>query len=122
MTVGVYGLVAGIVKIDDLGLYWQKQSAKLLQMFGRLLLSFAPKLMKTLSIVGTIAMFTVGGGILAHGVHAITAKITAWSENLGALSWVANTSLEALLGVVAGAAVLALVSALRLVVPAKSAA
>ncbi len=122
MTVGVYGLVAGIVKIDDLGLHWQKQSAKLLQMFGRLLLSFAPKLMKTLSIVGTLAMFTVGGGILAHGVHAITAKFSEWSGNSGALSWIANTSLEALLGVVAGAAVLALLTAFRLVVPAKSAA
>jgi uncharacterized protein len=122
MTVGVYGLVAGIVKIDDLGLRWQKQSAKTMQMLGRLLLSFAPKLMKTLSIVGTLAMFTVGGGILAHGVHAITAKFAEWSANSGALSWIANTTLEALLGVMAGAAVVALLSVYRLIVPAKSAA
>ena len=68
MTVGVYGFVAMIVKIDDLGLYLTKQASSIKQTIGRGLLAFAPKLMKTLTIVGTIAMFLVGGGIITHAV------------------------------------------------------
>lgn len=72
MTVGVYGLVAGIVKLDDLGYHLLKDKASTLkQGIGRGLLAFAPWLMKALSIVGTAAMFLVGGGILLHGIpHA----------------------------------------------------
>lgn len=66
MTVGVYGLVAGIVKLDDLGLYWQRSGQVLLRKAGSAILAFAPWLMRTLSIVGTAAMFLVGGGILVH--------------------------------------------------------
>jgi predicted DNA repair protein MutK len=71
MTVGVYGLVAGIVKIDDLGLYLTrlpstKPDGGMLHAAGRLLLKAAPVLMKVLSVVGTAAMFLVGGGILLH--------------------------------------------------------
>jgi predicted DNA repair protein MutK len=71
MTVGVYGLVAGIVKIDDLGLYLtrlpsQQEKPGLLHALGRGLLVSAPVLMKVLSVVGTAAMFLVGGGILLH--------------------------------------------------------
>ncbi len=68
MTIGVYGLVAMIVKIDDLGLYLSEQASALKQSIGRGLLAFAPLLMKTLSIVGTVAMFLVGGGIINHAV------------------------------------------------------
>lgn len=68
MTVGVYGLVAGIVKIDDLGLHFEKSSSAAVQKMGRGLLAFAPFLMKALSVLGTLAMFTVGGGILMHGI------------------------------------------------------
>lgn len=73
MTVGVYGLVAGIVKLDDLGLYLVKGAAKgaqsrLKMTLGRAILAFAPYLMKSLSVVGTAAMFLVGGGILLHGL------------------------------------------------------
>jgi uncharacterized protein len=118
MTVGVYGLVAGIVKIDDLGIRWQKKRSKILQAFGRVLLSFAPKLMRTLSVVGTLAMFTVGGGILAHGIHAISALFTELTVNLGMLAWIANTTLEAVLGLAAGGLVVGLVSCYRLVVTA----
>ena len=67
-TVGVYGLVAGIVKLDDLGLYLLERGNKLLTAIGRGILAFAPFLMKTLSVVGTLAMFLVGGGILVHDV------------------------------------------------------
>ena len=68
MTIGVYGLVAMIVKIDDLGLYLNQQASSVKQTIGRGLLAFAPKLMKTLTIVGTIAMFLVGGGIITHAI------------------------------------------------------
>ncbi|MEE4245747.1 MAG: DUF808 domain-containing protein [Kangiellaceae bacterium] len=73
ITVFVYGLVAGIVKLDDAGIYLMKEQAKTLwgslkRKLGRGLLAFAPMLMKTLTIVGTAAMFLVGGGILVHGV------------------------------------------------------
>lgn len=73
ITIGVYGLVAGIVKIDDAGLYLSQRKgesvfARMRRRFGRFLLAAAPKFMKTLSVVGTAAMFLVGGGILLHGL------------------------------------------------------
>lgn len=71
MTIGVYGLVAGIVKLDDLGFYLQKKSAALLKKLGDGLIHATPYLMKTLSVVGTAAMFMVGGGILTHGIPLI---------------------------------------------------
>lgn len=71
MTIGVYGLVAGIVKLDDLGFYLQKKSAALLKKLGDGLIHATPYLMKTLSVAGTAAMFMVGGGILIHGIPLI---------------------------------------------------
>ena len=76
ITVGVYGLVAGIVKLDDAGLYLLRKSVSgsfnAIQRFvGRLLLRIAPLLMKSLAIIGTAAMFLVGGGILVHSIPAI---------------------------------------------------
>ena len=68
MTLGVYGIVAGIVKLDDLGLYLSRRPSALQQSAGRGLLRAAPRLMQLLSVVGTAAMFLVGGGILAHGL------------------------------------------------------
>lgn len=67
-TVGVYGLVAGIVKLDDAGLHLVQKDNNSQVAFGKFLLSFAPKLMKSLSVIGTVAMFLVGGGILMHDV------------------------------------------------------
>ena len=109
MTVGVYGLVAGIVKLDDAGLYLSRTRNAAQQGLGRAILAFAPWLMKTLAVVGTAAMFMVGGGILAHGVpvlhHGIesaTAAVAA-SPGLGsALALVVPTLLNALVGIVAG--------------------
>ena len=83
MTVGVYGVVAGIVKIDDAGLYLSRlprevRAATSLRALGRLLLKAAPWLMKALSVVGTAAMFLVGGGILIHGLpflHHLSARL-----------------------------------------------
>ena len=105
MTVGVYGLVAGIVKLDDLGLYLSRLPQKAAhrawkQTLGRWLLQAAPVLMKSLSVLGTAAMFLVGGGILAHGLPFLhhltglpngTAATTGWSVagpgNRGAGRW-----------------------------------
>ena len=72
MTVGVYGLVGGIVKLDDLGLRLARKGAgRLRTALGNGILAFAPKLMKFLSVAGTAAMFLVGGGILVHGTPAL---------------------------------------------------
>jgi hypothetical protein len=115
MTVGVYGLVAGIVKLDDAGLYLLKTSkqgslAGLRHAVGRGLLLMAPYFMKTLSVVGTVAMFMVGGGILVHGItplhHAIEHLLQGSSGIVSSLvPLLANT----LLGLVAGALALACV-------------
>ena len=113
MTLGVYGLVAGIVKLDDLGLWLTQQASSALQSLGRGIVSAAPWLMKTLSVVGTAAMFLVGGGILVHGVPAVHHAVEAMAAL--ALQWpvgglwqvlVAN-ALNAVIGIVAGAVVLA---------------
>ena len=113
MTLGVYGLVAGIVKLDDLGLWLTQQTSSAAQSLGRGIVSAAPWLMKTLSVVGTAAMFLVGGGILVHGVPAVHHAVEAMAAL--ALQWpvgglwqvlVAN-ALNAVIGIVAGAVVLA---------------
>ncbi|HQV22228.1 MAG TPA: DUF808 domain-containing protein, partial [Agitococcus sp.] len=71
MTVGVYGLVAGIVRLDDMGLHLTQQASNAKQQLGRFLLALAPKLMKFLSVAGTVAMFMVGGSILVHGLPVV---------------------------------------------------
>ncbi|MCE2900748.1 MAG: DUF808 domain-containing protein [Gemmatimonas sp.] len=105
-TVFVYGLVAGIVKLDDLGLMLHRQGRAL----GGVILKAAPLLMKSLSILGTAAMFTVGGGILVHGVHAVDVVIEGWAHTAGPLAVVAKPALDALLGVVAGGVTLLVVT------------
>lgn len=110
MTVGVYGLVGGIVKIDDLGLHLTEQHAagSIRHSLGRGILAFAPYMMKTLSIVGTTAMFLVGGGILTHGVPAINHWVETVSHGLaGWLQTVVSLSVDAATGLLAGALVLA---------------
>ncbi len=113
MTVGVYGLVAGIVKLDDLGLHLSRTAHGFLRVVGRGLLAAAPKIMKTLTIVGTAAMFMVGGSILVHGVHPVAEAIEHVGQAAGAvavagpvLKAVVPVLLEALVGVVVGALVL----------------
>ncbi|MFD2189567.1 DUF808 domain-containing protein [Pistricoccus aurantiacus] len=80
VTVGVYGLVAGIVKLDDLGLYLNQKSGAFVQTVGRGLLVATPYLMRGLSIFGTIAMFLVGGGILTHGIPVIDHSMEEFVE------------------------------------------
>ena len=123
ITVVVYGLVAGIVKIDDAGLHLSLKSGEgawrsFQRGFGRMLLRAAPSLMRGLSIVGTIAMFLVGGGIILHGLHwghELTAHL---GERVGhwpggaVLESLAPTVVNGLAGVVIGSVVLVLVSGL----------
>lgn len=119
MTLGVYGIVGGIVKIDDLGLYLSKKPgsgawAGARQALGRGLLRSAPWLMKTLAVVGTAAMFLVGGGILVHGlgplhhgVLTLVAQAVAASGPLGgAVQALLPVCLNVLVGVATGALVL----------------
>lgn len=114
MTVGVYGLVAGIVKLDDLGLRLQGSASGLARAVGTGLLRTAPWLMKTLSVVGTAAMFMVGGGILLHGWPALAHAVEAWAAGWGSLlAAVINTGAGAAMGVVAGVLVLAVVTGVQ---------
>lgn len=110
MTVGVYGLVAGIVKLDDLGLWLTQKSASAAKSIGNAILRAAPYMMKGLSVIGTAAMFLVGGGILTHGIPVLH----HWIESVGAAAGSAGFAVPVLLngvaGIIAGAAVLAVVS------------
>lgn len=105
MTVGVYGLVAGIVKLDDAGLYLMKRSGAFPRTIGRAILWAAPFLMKTLSIAGTVAMFLVGGGIITHGIPWLHHLIEHAGESLshgGGLGAIAAPIVPSLLSGVAG--------------------
>jgi predicted DNA repair protein MutK len=125
MTVGVYGLVAGIVKLDDVGLHLTERPGegvlvRFQHWFGAGLVAFAPWLMKALAVVGTIAMFMVGGGILVHGFHTLAAAIDSLAVIAAAAPLLGNalaTSVPLLapivVGLVAGAVVLLLVSAVQ---------
>ena len=109
MTVGVYGLVAGIVKLDDAGLYLSRQASTAAQAMGRGLLWFAPWLMKALSVAGTAAMFLVGGGILVHGLPVLHHLQEGWvSTSGGFVAAVLPMLFSGFVGVVAGALALAL--------------
>ncbi len=111
MTVGVYGFVAGIVKLDDLGLWLSRRDGGAAQALGRGILAAAPWLMKLLSVAGTVAMFLVGGGILAHGIAPLHHAVQGWTESAGPLAAALLPTLaDGLTGVVAGALVLAGVS------------
>jgi len=111
MTVGVYGLVGGIVKLDDLGLWLGRRPALLSQALGRCVLAAAPALMKALGIAGTAAMFLVGGGIVLHGVPAWQQAVQDWAGGRGGLtSALAPALAGALLGMAVGAALLALLT------------
>ncbi len=105
MTVGVYGFVAGIVKLDDLGLYLSRQRSALQQRIGRAVLAAAPWLMKALSVLGTAAMFLVGGGILTHGLPMLHELIVQLSAGIGTglLKDLFALLADAVTGIVAGA-------------------
>ena len=109
ITVGVYGLVGGIVKMDDAGLYLSQRRGALVQALGRGLLHAAPWLMRVLSVAGTAAMFLVGGGILLHGlpaahdlVHEVVTRAEALLPGTSVVGAVVPLLLDALTGVVGG--------------------
>jgi hypothetical protein len=125
MTVGVYGLVAVIVKLDDGGLYLSQQpgdtySARVQRAFGAGVVAAAPWLMKGLAVAGTAAMFLVGGGILTHGIPGVHSWIGGLADGMvpvpgigGALKWLTPLLLDAVTGIVVGALVLAVVNGAR---------
>jgi len=105
MTVGVYGFVALIVKIDDIGLYLTEQAANFKQRIGRGLLAFAPILMKTLSVVGTAAMFLVGGGIINHAipfVHHFTEDTVEYVQDIPTMGSIVGSVTPMLMNLVVG--------------------
>ncbi len=111
MTIGVYGLVAGIVKLDDAGLYLlqtaENSGSRLKELLGKFLLALAPKLMRFLAIAGTIAMFLVGGGILVHGIallHHTQQAVTHFALQHGGAAgeFIAPVLFDGMLGILAG--------------------
>ena len=125
MTVGVYGLVAGIVKLDDGGLYLTQRVgtgalAGLQRSLGRAILWVAPWLMKALSVAGTIAMFLVGGGILTHGITPLNSAIEALAAKAGGfMASVVPILMDAVVGIIAGALVMVAVTLVKKVWPVK---
>ncbi len=115
ITIVVYGAVALIVKMDDVGLHLSQKASVASQNVGRFLLAAMPKLLVALSFIGTIAMLWVGGGILIHGLHEIGLhNLSDFSHGLqhgveeltgglgGILGWLTYASISALVGLIAG--------------------
>ena len=132
MTVGVYGLVAGIVKLDDAGIHLMEKTgesrmAALQRWFGEKILGFAPVMMKTLSILGTAAMFLVGGGILVHGVPQL-ALLLHDVEHLAhelpvaadLFSGIAALIFNAVAGIMAGGLLVGIQHLVKMVKPGKA--
>ena len=134
MTVGVYGFVAGIVKLDDAGLHLSKRPAgtafgRMQRALGGAIVRSAPYLMKGLSVAGTAAMFLVGGGILTHGVPVLYRSVENWGEladdipGVGAvIGALTPMLLNAVAGLLAGAAVYAALASIRRVRAPKTSA
>ena len=116
MTIGVYGLVAGIVKLDDAGLFLTQRPGtnpmrRFERSFGRGILWLAPWLMKGLSVAGTIAMFLVGGGILTHGITPLHLAIEQFTSKIGGvMATIAPLLMDAVVGLITGALVLLVVT------------
>ena len=113
MTVGVYGLVGGIVKLDDLGLYLSQKASSTAQSIGRGILWLAPWLMKFLSVAGTAAMFLVGGGIIVHGVPALHHMVQDWVAAAGGIGWLLEMLANAAVGIFTGGVVVAVVTLIQ---------
>jgi uncharacterized protein len=113
MTAGVYGLVAGIVKLDDLGAWLTLRATGAARAIGRGILRAAPWMMKGLSIAGTAAMFLVGGSILEHGVPALHHAAEETTSRAGALAMPAGMLFDAVVGIVAGAVLVAIYALVR---------
>jgi len=121
MTVAVYGFVALIIKLDDIGAWLQQKKEAMYQFMGRLLLQAAPWLMRFLSFAGTTAMFLVGGGILVHGIPDIVHWLEAFVRNIDSdlLRVIVEMSVNAMIGIAAGAVTLSVVAAMKKIVSRK---
>lgn len=129
ITIGVYGLVAGIVKLDDLGIHLlgkpgESRWVRFQRWFGAWVLRFAPKLMKTLSVVGTAAMFLVGGGILVHGIpyvaeilHHFEALAHGLAVAPGFVAMLASLAFNGFFGLFAGGLLVGLGSGITRLLP-----
>jgi len=107
VTIGVYGIVAMIVKIDDLGFWLKEKSSTVAQAIGGVLLALAPWLMKALTLIGTIAMFLVGGGIVVHGITPLHHAITEYSSGFnGFVSALLSNGANLVIGFIIGSIVL----------------
>jgi hypothetical protein len=129
MTVGVYGLVAAIVKLDDAGVHLAGRPGAAARAIGNAILWVAPRLMKALSVAGTAAMFLVGGGILVHGVPQLHHFADAFAARVAALpgadavgAWLGPTLYNAAVGIIAGAILVAVVAIVRRVLPERASA
>ncbi|TDL09838.1 DUF808 domain-containing protein [Mycolicibacterium obuense] len=124
ITAAVYGVVAGIVKMDDVGLHFTQRSSSFVQRIGRGLVAGMPKLLSFLSVVGTAAMLWVGGHILLvgtdtlgwHGPYSLVHHAEEYVHHVGGvgavLAWLVNTAASAVIGLVVGALVVGIVSVL----------
>ncbi|QDY42307.1 DUF808 domain-containing protein [Candidatus Pantoea soli] len=111
VTIGVYGIVAMIVKIDDLGYWLREKSSGMAQALGSALLAMAPWLMKILTVVGTLAMFLVGGGIIVHGITPLHHAISEYSSGFpGMVSSLLSNGANLVLGFIVGSIVLLVVN------------
>jgi uncharacterized protein len=111
MTIGVYGFVAAIVKLDDVGLHLAEKDSSIVRAVGTGLVKGAPYLMKLLSIVGTAAMFLVGGSIISHGIPALHRAVESMTASIGGiLGTVVSTLADGVVGIAVGAAVLVVVT------------
>ena len=127
MTVGVYGLVAGIVKLDDIGLHLmlkkgQNLYKQLLRKIGAGILAFAPKLMRFLSVAGTAAMFLVGGSIIGHGlpfIHHFSENIVVKIQHLPGASVVGSMVIDAIVGLIIGGICVAVFELVKKFLPKK---
>jgi uncharacterized protein len=119
MTVGVYGLVAGIVKLDDLGLWLSQRASAMAQSIGRAILWFAPWFMKALSVLGTAAMFLVGGSIIAHGIPLIQKAVEsltavfAGAVGAGVAKTLVPIVADGIVGLLVGALIVAVVELIK---------
>ena len=115
VTIGIYGLVAGIVKIDDLGLHMMQKpgASNTTQKIGQFLLSAAPKLMKVLTIVGTLAMFLVGGGIIVHGINSLHHAVEDLADLTGVFEGLSANLLNGVIGFGIGLVLLFIITMIK---------
>ena len=116
MTVGVYGLVAAIVKLDDFGVLLIRQSYSVSRAIGHTIIRITPWIMRFLAIAGTVAMFLVGGGIVLHNIPPIHHAVTHWIHQMTPkASTILMTLANGLCGIITGLIILAVVTGARVV-------